>query len=111
MKRRISQLLICVSMLVAVVLGLRMLSMIHLLAMANPKEEMSVLGFSLAACVSSVLIDLSPFALYAAGCAIHRKSFRTPLGRIGLCVQVVYALIFIVGCVFACRLALAMNAH
>ena len=91
MKTRASQLLTAASMVLAVVFGFPLFRALRLLVKTVPGEHtfivMSPVGF-----VHSLLVSLSPLALYAAGFVLDRRVGWSRFGKLALAVQVVYGL-------------------
>jgi hypothetical protein len=98
-KPLIAQGLIVASALAAIVLGYRNLRGIYLIVCSAP-EETAFFGWSLTNFLRWLPIFVLPIALYVAGFAVNRDSVYSFLGKVGLCLNITYLIIVIVGSVY-----------
>lgn len=102
MKAAIPYILISASLVAAVILGVflvRGLRTIYSLSQL-PTDEFLTPGIALPKFICSLLLCLVPVALYAASFAFDRSAAWSWFGKLGMIVQVFYALLFVVSIVY-----------
>ena len=108
MKSTVSQILIMASLIAAAVLGFPLFRLFCLLLYAAPGEHTFVRA-SHTGIISSLLVSLSPLALYAASFALAGRAAWSRLGKVGFFVQLVYGLLLVGSSIYAYRLALSLD--
>src|SRR4030095_11609462 len=110
MKPLLSYGLIVAASIAAAALGFRILRSIRLLAATNP-EETVFFGWSFMSFLRWLLIAISPIILYGAGFALYPESVSSLIGKTGFCIQIVYVVVLIVGCVYVHRFVSVLSHH
>lgn len=111
MKPAIPSILISASLVAAVIFGvslLRGLRAIHALSKL-PTDEFITAGIALPRFICSLLLCLVPVALYAASFAFDRSAAWPWLGKLGMVVQVSYALLLVGSTLSLLRFALSIH--
>ncbi len=111
MKPAIPYILISASLVAAVILGaplLRGLRTIHALSKL-PTDEFVSPGIALPKFIGSLLLCLVPVALYAASFAFDRAAVWSWLGKLGMVIQLLYALLLVGSVSYLLRFVLSIH--
>lgn len=109
MKSMIPQILIVASLIAALVLGFPLLRFLCLHLYAAPGMHTLVRATRISF-VRSLLVPLSPLALYAVSFALDSQAVWSRLGKVGFFVQVAYGLSLTAAWIYAHHLALHRTA-